>query len=466
MQIGAAIGDAVGRLLPTSRAERRVLLVAGIAAGISAVFRAPLGAALLATEMLYRDDFEAEALVPAIFASVVAYSVEIALFGETTLFGRLPRFPFTIRHLPLYALTGVGVSAAALAFLGLLRSVQRATARLALPAWLGPAIGGALMGGLGTLAALWMAAHLGPEARGFGVFGGGYGTLQTAMTGQAWLPSGFRVVALLAAFGALKMVASALTIGTGAAAGDFAPSLVIGGLLGGAFGHAARLAIGDPTIQPAAFALVGMGTFYGGLAHAPLSALVLVAELAGSYDLLVPMMLAIGIAYVALRRHALYPAQRPSRATAPPAADDGALLASLSRHAIDDLVVRPELDAFEEHRLLEDLAAAGAAAHGQRVVVVTGRSGPKGLVELASVADIPASERGWMRAGDAMAPFASVRRGATWGEVAALLEQCGVSQVPVLSAGEVVGWVGDRELRRAVLERAAGAVAPPRTPSA
>jgi CIC family chloride channel protein len=94
MHIGAAVGAAVARLLPTSRAERRVLLVAGIAAGISAVFRTPLGASLLASEMLYRDDFEADALVPSIFASVVAYSVVIALFGETTLFGALPRFRF------------------------------------------------------------------------------------------------------------------------------------------------------------------------------------------------------------------------------------------------------------------------------------------------------------------------------------------------------------------------------------
>jgi chloride channel protein, CIC family len=143
----------VGRLLPASRAERRVLLVAGIAAGISAVFRTPLGAALLATEMLYRD---ADALVPSIFASVVSYSVVIALFGETTLFGVLPRFPFTIRHLALYAASAVAVSVAALAFLGLLRLVQRASRRLPVPRWLAPAVGGALIGALGTALAVGM----------------------------------------------------------------------------------------------------------------------------------------------------------------------------------------------------------------------------------------------------------------------------------------------------------------------
>jgi CIC family chloride channel protein len=460
MQIGAAIGSLVGRLLPTTRAERRILLVAGIAAGISAVFRTPLGAALLATELLYRDDFAADALVPSIFASVVSYSVVIALFGETTLFGALPRFPFTIRHLPLYAATAVAVSAAALAFVSLLRLVQRTTLRLPVPRWAAPAIGGGLMGAVGTGLAIWMAAELGPEALGFGVFGGGYGALQVAMTGAGWLPAGPRLVSLLVAVAVVKMIASALTIGSGAAAGDFAPSLVIGGLIGTAVGHASRLLLGDPTIAPAAFALVGMGTFYGGLAHAPLAALVLVAELAGSYDLLVPMMLAIGIAYVALRRHSLYPAQRPSPRISSEPNGRADLLATLSGEAVARLVVAPELRSFEDHEPLQAVAAAAAEAREQRVAVVIGRSGRKGLVELATVVEIPTSERGWMRAGDATIPYASVDRHATWGEVAALLERCGVSQIPVVDAGDVVGWVGDRELRRAVLERKPALPAP------
>lgn len=314
MHIGAAVGAMVARYLPTTRRERRILLVAGVAAGIAAVFRTPLGAALLATELMYRDDFEAEALVPSIFASVVAYSVVIAAFGESRLFAQLPRFAFRPSQLPLYAGTAVAVSATAVLFVRLLRLVQRETARLRLPVWLRPAMGGLCMGLLGVALLLWVEAEHGEAARGFGVFAGGYGALQVAMTGAEWLAPGWAGVGLLLLVAILKMVASALTIGTGAAAGDFAPSLVIGGLVGAAVGMAARAALGDPGIEPAAFALVGMGTFYGGLAHAPLAALVLVAELAGSYDLLVPMMLAVGIAYVALRRHSLYPAQPAARA--------------------------------------------------------------------------------------------------------------------------------------------------------
>ncbi len=82
MQIGGALGSLCGRLLGVDAAERRILMVAGVAAGIAAVFRTPLGAALLAVEVLYRDDFESDALIPAVLASVTAYSVVISIFGE------------------------------------------------------------------------------------------------------------------------------------------------------------------------------------------------------------------------------------------------------------------------------------------------------------------------------------------------------------------------------------------------
>src|SRR5206468_547711 len=107
MQIGAALGSRVGWLLRASPAERRILMVAGVAAGIAAVFRTPLGAALLAVEVLYRDDFESDALIPAVLASVVAYSVVISIFGESTLFSQPSRFPFVPRHLPLYGVMAI-----------------------------------------------------------------------------------------------------------------------------------------------------------------------------------------------------------------------------------------------------------------------------------------------------------------------------------------------------------------------
>jgi CIC family chloride channel protein len=317
MQIGGALGSWVGRLLAVSTAERRILMVAGVAAGISAVFRTPLGAALLAVEVLYRDDFESDALIPAVLASVTAYSVVIAIFGESTLFGHPGHYPFIIQHLWLYGLLALLVTVVASVFLTSLRSVQRVTEKLPLPGWAKPAVGGAALGVFCVPIIIFVGWRIGQPGQGVGLLGGGYGAVQLAVSGAAWMPGGWAGVSLLLFLCFSKIIASSLTIGSGGSAGDFAPSLVIGGLFGGAFGRAAQMLTGDPRIDPGAFALVAMGTFYGGVAHAPLSSLVLVCELAGSYDLLVPLMLAEGIAFVALRKKSLYHAQVPTQRESP-----------------------------------------------------------------------------------------------------------------------------------------------------
>jgi CIC family chloride channel protein len=317
MQIGGALGSAVARVFSVSARERRTLLVAGVAAGMAAVFRTPLGAALLATEVLYRDDFEAEALVPAILASVISYSVVFSIFGQSTLFARAAHYDFIPKHLPLYALLAILVAAVAATFERSLRLVQRISARLPGPIWARPAIGGLALGVLALPLIVFVGGRIGSPGRALGILGGGYGAAQVAITGADWLPGGWHGAELLLLLCVAKLIATSLTIGTGGSAGDFGPSLVLGGLFGGAFGHAAAVLLHDPSIDPGAFALVGMGTFYGGLAHVPVSALIMVSELAGSYDLLVPLMLAGGIAFVALRRRSLYHAQVPTHADSP-----------------------------------------------------------------------------------------------------------------------------------------------------
>jgi CIC family chloride channel protein len=317
MQIGGSLGSTCGWLLRVDTRERRILMVSGVAAGIAAVFRTPLGAALLAVEVLYRDDFESDALIPAVLASVVAYSVVISIFGESTLFLSPGHFPFIIKHLPLYALLALMVSALAVMFLSSLRTVQRVTASLTIPRWARPGLGGLALGVFCVPIIWFVGVKVAQPGQGLGLLGGGYGAVQLAISGSDWLPLGWAGVGLLTGLCLAKIVASSLTIGSGGSAGDFAPSLVIGGLFGGAFGRAAQMLLHDQRIDPGAFALVAMGTFYGGIAHAPLSSLVLVCELAGSYDLLVPLMLAEGIAFVVLRRRSLYRAQLPTQRDSP-----------------------------------------------------------------------------------------------------------------------------------------------------
>jgi chloride channel protein, CIC family len=191
------------------------------------------------------------------------------------------------------------------------------TASLAIPRWARPGLGGLALGVFCVPIILFVGWRVAQPGQGLGLLGGGYGAVQLAISGSDWLPIGWAGVGLLAGLCLAKIIASSLTIGSGGSAGDFAPALVIGGLFGGAFGRAAQMLLNDPHIQPGAFALVAMGTFYGGIAHVPLSSLVLVCELAGSYDLLVPLMLAEGIAFVVLRRRSLYRAQLATQRDSP-----------------------------------------------------------------------------------------------------------------------------------------------------
>jgi CIC family chloride channel protein len=375
MLIGGAIGSLVGRYLNVTERERRILLVAGTAAGMAAVFRTPLGAALLAVEVLHRDDFESDALVPSVLASVVAYSVFISFFDEATLFAHAARYPFVPAHLPLYALLAILVSIVASGFLGTLRTVQAFSARARVPNWVKPGLGGLALGVFATPLIMFLGPHVGQPGQGLGILGGGYGAAQVAITGASWFPGGWSGVELLLLLGVVKILATSLTVGSGGSAGDFGPSLVMGGLFGGAFGRAAQLVFHDPRLDPGAFALVGMGVFYGGLAHVPLASLVMTCELAGSYDLLVPLMFAEGIAFVMLRNRSLYHAQVPTRRDSPAHRED-LIFDVLKGVRVGDVVVRDRpYTSFSPRTQAREVIEKVAASEWQDAFPVLGPEG-------------------------------------------------------------------------------------------
>ncbi|MCG8554838.1 MAG: chloride channel protein [Proteobacteria bacterium] len=309
MQTCAGIGSLVSRFMKLNEQERRILVVAGAAAGTGAIFRTPLGAALYAVEVLYRDDFESDAIVPCILASVTGYSIFTAVFGQGHLFSTDAAYVFLPAALPLFAVMAIGLSIYALAFVTFKGFMQRQVfARLRLvPMWARPAFGGALVGLLGLLV---------PQA-----LGTGYGWLQGAIDGADWL--GERGYWLLWGLAGAKILATSFTIGSGGSGGEFGPSLVIGGLAGGGFGYLFHALAPTLVPQPGAFALVGMAAMFGGAAHVPISSLIMSCEMAGSYDLLVPLMLAEGITFVLCRRIAIFPKQVPGRAHSPAHRDEG-----------------------------------------------------------------------------------------------------------------------------------------------
>jgi chloride channel protein, CIC family len=456
MQMGGALGSGIGLGLRVSARERRVLMVAGVAAGMAAVFRTPLGAALLAAEILYRDDFEAEALVPAVLASVIAYSVVIFFFGQSTLFARASRYVFIPKHLPLYAVLAVLVAALASMFLATLRAVQRRSARLPIPVWARPAAGRLALAIFAVPLILLVGGRYGTPGRALGILGGGYGAAQVAITGADWLPGGWRGVEFLLFLCGAKLVATSLTVGSGGSAGDFGPSLVLGGLFGGAFGRAAAILLHDPSIDPGAFALVGMGTFYGGIAHVPVSSLIMVSELAGSYDLLVPLMLAEGIAFVALRKRFLYDAQVPTYGDSPVHKQVGSLESLRRLRVAQILQVRAPICTFHAHTGLTEMHRALTEATWQTTfpVLDVGNKTVLGVVSAASIGlmaphdgvQAPAVAADLMQPPSALAPDDDLQKA---GE---LILSSGLHQLPVMTAdGALVGFVDESQVTRAYL---------------
>lgn len=450
MLIGGAIGSTVGRILHVSTNERRILLVAGVAAGISAVFRTPLGAALLAVEFLYNDGFESDALIPSVLASVVSYSVVIAIFGESTLFGNVSRFPFFVSHLPLYALLALLVSAVGAVFVKVLRVSRKLFQRLPVPVWARPAFGGLTLGIFATPVIVYVGRHVGVEGQGLGLLGGGYGAVQMAISGSVWLPDGWFGAELLLVLAIAKVVASALTIGSEGSAGDFAPSLAIGGLLGGAFGRAAMLLLNDPNIRPGAFALVGMAVFYGGIAHVPLSALILVCELAGNYDLLVPLMLALGISIVLVRKVSLYDSQVATQKESP--VHRGVALSNILQgvHVRDVLPALRQFKVFQPRSPASEMLTALAESEWQDVFpVVDAKNELVGLITVSTLSVMAVEQEGgaYIVAADLMQPPVHVTQEDDLHIASARLLGNGLREIPVTDCtGKVIALLDEQDI--------------------
>lgn len=450
MLIGGALGSLIGRVLKVSSRERRILLVAGVAAGISAVFRTPLGAALLAVEVLYKDGFESDALVPSVLASVVSYSVVISIFGETTLLGHVGHFPLTLAHLPLYALLALFVSAFGAIFVKTLRLARRVFQSFKVPTWSRPALGGLALGVFATPIILFVGAKIGDAGQGLGLLGGGYGAVQMSITGSEWLPGGWTGAELLLVLAIAKLFACALSIGSEGSAGDFAPSLAIGALLGGAYGRAAALLFTDSKIQAGAFALVGMGVFYGGIAHVPLSALILVCELAGNYDLLVPLMLALGISFVALRRISLYESQVPTQADSP--VHRSALLLDALRavHVRDVLPPPREFRSFAPNTPASEMLEVMAEVERQEVFPVINQQGVLvGLVLASALRVIAVENEGirWLLAADVMQPPVSITLDSDLSAATERLLANSLREIPVTdSSGKVLALLDEMDI--------------------
>jgi len=293
-QIGAGFGSFLATKLKLSERDRRIMLAAGMGAGVGSIFRAPLAGALFAAEVLYKDpEFESEVIIPAGIASVVAYCLFCLVFGWGSLFSS-PHFIFRnpLELGPYVVLAFVLAGGGYLyvkAFYGIHGLFKW---HVHIPNHLKPALGGLFTGAIGFFL---------PHTLSFG-----YGFVQMAIENQ--LPTLFL---LGLAFG--KILTTSFSIGSGGSGGVFGPSVVIGGAFGGAVGRIFHEIMPSVVTAPGAFVIVGMAGFFSAVSNTPISTIIFVSEMTNSYHLLLPSLLVCSLAYLLSRKFTIYTQQVPSR---------------------------------------------------------------------------------------------------------------------------------------------------------
>ncbi len=296
-QIGAGFGSFLATKFNLSERERRIMMAAGIGAGVGSIFRAPLAGALFAAEVLYRDpDFESEVIIPAGISSVVAYCTFCLAFGWGSLFDS-PDFKFQnpLELGPYVVLAGVLVLTGVL-YIKVFYGVIKVFKKLKVPNHIKPAIGGLLTGIIGFFL---------PYTLAFG-----YGMAQDAIFNKVAIP-----VLLALAIG--KIFTTSFSIGSGGSGGVFGPSIVIGGAMGGVIGKIFHMLIPTIVTQPGAFVIVGMAGFFTAVSNTPISTIIFVSEMTNSYHLLLPSLLVCSLCYLLAKKWTIFENQVKSRVDSP-----------------------------------------------------------------------------------------------------------------------------------------------------
>jgi chloride channel protein, CIC family len=301
-QISAGFGSLLARVLDLEPADGRIAVATGVGSGIGAIFGAPLGGAVLATEILYRDDFEPAALLPCFIASAVSYVVFSSVEGFSPLFGYVSNYHFTDPiQLIWFALIGLLAGLVGLLYAKSFYGMVDLFHRLPWPRWVNPALGGLLVGTIGIAI---------PE-----VLGTGYGWVQDSL-GHGLLAIPLWIVLILPL---ARIVATGLSIGSGGSGGIFGPGMVIGAFLGASVWRLFEPVFPSMGHSPAPYVIVGMMSCFGGISRASLAVMLMVAEMTGSLSIITPAMVAVGISWLIVRQgdDTIYRSQLKSRADAP-----------------------------------------------------------------------------------------------------------------------------------------------------
>ena len=301
-QIGAGFGSFLATVLKLSERERRIMMAAGIGAGVGSIFRAPLAGAIFAAEVLYRDpELEPEVIIPAGISSVVAYCLFCLVFGWGSMF-ESPDFIFrNPLELGPYLVLSLVLVGMAVFYIKSFYGVVKVSHSIKIPNHFKPAIGGLCTGIVGFF---W------PQTLAFG-----YGFAQQALHNELTIP-----FLLFLAIG--KVLTTSFSIGSGGSGGVFGPSIVIGGAMGGVVGKVFHQIMPGVVTEPGAFVVVGMAGFFTAVSNTPISTIIFVSEMTNSYHLLLPSLLVCSVSYLAARKWTIYEKQVKSKIDSPAHAGD------------------------------------------------------------------------------------------------------------------------------------------------
>ncbi len=307
---GSAIGSTIGSFFKLNNKSITLLIGCGAAGAVSGIFKAPVAGIVFVLEILMLD-LTISSIVPLLISSVTAATVSYLLMGNRLLFSFEVAGPFFISNIPWYVLLGVISGLISLYFSKMTLFLEDKYEQIK-NIYLRLILGGVILGCL---------IYLFPP-----FFGEGYDTIMTLLKGEAGsiasnsifnissenvLMTGLFILGLIF----LKVIASSSTNGAGGVGGIFAPTLFIGGINGFLVAGLLRKFI-NVDIPDNRFVLVGMAGMMAGVMHAPLTAIFLIAEITGGYNLLIPLIITSTVAYITTRsfeKHSIYHIQLANR---------------------------------------------------------------------------------------------------------------------------------------------------------
>lgn len=383
VNIGGVIGSNIGRMLGTRSQNTATLLGCGSAAGIAAVFNAPIAGIFFVMEILLRD-FSLKTFTPIVIAAVVASASTQGILHDSAIFDVGDGFMtndefFSIGQIPIYLVLGLASGIMAVLFIRSLKFSSDCFQRMPVPHSLKPAVGGLILGLLGLLTLMLTGTIEVPL-----FYGNGYPVITEFLDPATYLEGGQSaslggLALLVGLLLVLKVVGTSLTIGSGGAGGMFAPSLLIGAALGGLLGLALEGLGWLPHGSPAHLALVGMAAVLAGTTHAPLTAILIVYELTQSYQVILPLMFAAVISTIVARsmnRNSIYTSRLHDMGIRVGVMSD---LTILRRLTVSDVALRDPV-IVAENDPAQDLLELSESHRTSNIIVVDERGNYAGMV--------------------------------------------------------------------------------------